>query len=109
MERTERSDAHEFRRTKYFARSKNKACSGLDVGDNPLKKTRICTECGFIIKFPDRRRGGRNVALHYHKHHRQVVTPGMVRFAEIVWEILQTLPEDVSHPDALAFHGKEKS
>ena len=57
-----------------------------------MKKIRVCTECGRRIKFPDRRRGGRNVALHYQKHHRTVITPGMIRMAEIVWEILKTVP-----------------
>lgn len=60
-----------------------------------MKKTRICTECGFSIKFPDMRRGRRNVAIHYQKHHQQVVTSGMVRMAEIVWQILKTLSDEV--------------
>ena len=55
-----------------------------------MTKIRICTECGRRIKFPDRRRGGRNMALHYQKHHRTVVTPGMIRMAEIVREILKS-------------------
>jgi hypothetical protein len=54
-----------------------------------MKKTRVCQYCGAKIKFPDRRRGGRNMGLHFQKHHPNIVTPGMVRAAEIATEILR--------------------